>query len=100
MLRRAWLQLWATPIFTLFAIASLALGVGVTTAIYSVILSLTRTSINVPNASQVGLVVRGDPVSGQRPAWRSAMSIGDFRDLSQALPDRPPAASAVFISLR
>lgn len=96
MLRRAWLRLWATPLFTLFAITSLALGVGVTTAIYSVILSLTRSSIDVPNASQIGLVVGSDTVGGRRPAWRSVMSMGDFRDLTEALPDRVPAASAVF----
>ncbi|HEX5071070.1 MAG TPA: ABC transporter permease [Vicinamibacterales bacterium] len=96
MLRRAWLQLWATPVFTLFAITSLALGVGVTTAIYSVILSLTRTAIDVPNAGQIGLVVGSDVPGGRRPTWRSVMSMGDFRDLAQALPDRLPAASAVF----
>jgi hypothetical protein len=52
----------------LFAIVSLALGVGVTTAIYSVILSLTRTVIDVPNAGQVGLIVGTDALADAGPS--------------------------------
>lgn len=96
MLRRAWLRLWATPVFTLFAIVSLALGVGVTTAIYSVILSLTRTVIDVPNADQVGLIVGADFMAGGRPIWRSAVSVADFEDLKRSLTTAAPEASAPF----
>src|SRR5678815_1032111 len=96
MLRRAWLRLWATPVFTLFAIVSLALGVGVTTAIYSVILSLTRTVIDVPNADQVGLIVGTDALAGRRPIWRSAISQADFDDLRRSLTTGAPEASALF----
>src|SRR5687768_2202654 len=36
-LRFAWRRLCATPVFTTFAIITLALGIGVTTAIYSIV---------------------------------------------------------------
>jgi predicted permease len=80
----------------LFAIVSLALGVGVTTAIYSVILSLTRTAIQVPNAGQVGLIVGTDSLAGRRPIWRSALSLADFEDLRRSFTTAAPEASAPF----
>ena len=80
MLRQAWRRLWATPVFAVFAVVSLALGVGVTTALYSVIASLTTNSLAVPNADRIALIVGADPF-GRRPTWRSALSRADFEDL-------------------
>jgi putative ABC transport system permease protein len=80
-LRRAWRRLWATPIFTVFAVGSVALGVGVTTAIYAVVASLTGSSLAIPHGDRVGLVVGSDPLDGRRLSWRSVISRADLEDL-------------------
>jgi predicted permease len=97
MFRRAWLRLLATPVFTVFAVASLALGVGVTSAVYSVIISLTRDVMAVPNPDRIGLVVGTDATDARRSTWRSVMARADFDDLSRlGSPPGPWAASASF----
>src|SRR5690606_7197863 len=82
---RAWRRLWATPIFTIFAVASLALGVGVTTAIYSAIAFLGRTGPDVPRPGDVGFIV-GTDLYRSRPAWRGLLSRADFDDLRTSVP--------------
>ena len=72
MLRRAWRRLFATPVFTIFAVISLALGVGVTTAIYSVIVFLTKTGLEAPDGDpsrQVGPHRLGKDDSEYFQAW-------------------------------
>ena len=97
MFRRTWRRLWATPAFSLFAVLSLALGVGVTTAIYSVIISITRNGIVLPNADRVGIIVGTDPNSPSRKTFRSLISRADLDDVSQlSLPLQPLATSAAF----
>ena len=97
MFRRAWLRLWATPVFAVFAVVSLALGVGVTTAIYSVVVSLTRNALTVPNGDRVGLMVGTDSLDARRHTWRSLISRADFEDLKLAASELGPlAASASF----
>lgn len=83
MFRRAWRRLRAAPIFTAFAVASIALGVGVTTAIYSVVASLTDVTMNVPNGHRVAALSGLSTISA-RPAWRAAIARADFFDLQQA----------------
>ena len=96
MFHRAWRRLWATPVFTIFSIASLALSIGVTTAIYSVVAFITNRQSTVPNADQIAVVMATDPYRS-RPGWRAALSREDFSDLAAASP-RPLeiAASAPF----
>lgn len=96
MFRRAWRRLWATPVFTIFSIASLALSIGVTTAIYSVVAFITNRQATVPNADRIAVVMATDPY-GPRSGWRAALSREDFSDLAAA--SRRPleiAASAPF----
>lgn len=88
---RAWRRLWATPVFTIFAVASLALGVGVTTAIYSAIAFLGRTGPDVPRSDEVGFIV-GTDLYRSRPAWRGVVSRADFDDLRTAVPRLDQAA--------
>jgi predicted permease len=57
--RFAFRRLRASPGFTLFAIASLALGIGVTTAIYSAVRALLWLPLGVPHQSEVFQVVKG-----------------------------------------
>ena len=82
--RRAWRRLRATPLFTTFAVVSLALGVGVTTAIYSVIVSLTDFGLRAPHPDRIGVIVGSDPLDGRRQTWRSVVSRADLVDLSAA----------------
>ena len=84
MLRRAWRRLLAAPVFTTFAIVSVALGVGVTTAIYSVVDSLTDIGLSAPNADRIGLVVGSDPLDMRRQTWRSVLSRADLIDLCES----------------
>ena len=83
MFRRAWRRLRATPVFTIFSIASLALSIGVTTAIYSVVAFITNRQSTVPNADRIAVVMATDPYRA-RPAWRAALSREDFGDLAAA----------------
>ena len=97
MFRRTWRRLWATPAFTLFAVLSLALGVGVTTSIYSVVISITRNGVNLPAADHIGIIVGSDPNNLSRQTFRSLVSRADFDDLSGlSLQLQPLAASASF----
>jgi hypothetical protein len=96
MFRRAWRRLRATPVFTIFSVASLALSIGVTTAIYSLVAFITNRQSNVPNADRIAVVMATDPYRS-RLGWRAALSREDFSDLAAASP-RPLeiAASAPF----
>jgi len=97
MLRRAWLRLWATPAFTIFAVLSLSLGVGFTTSIYSVIVSITRGGISLPVADRIGVIVGTDPNNFRHQAFRSLIARADFDDLSRLpLGLEPLAISASF----
>lgn len=70
-------RLLATPIFTAFAITSLALGIGVTTAIYSVMYANFWRPVNVKDADRLVDVV---VTSGRTRAFNT-MSRADFDDL-------------------
>jgi putative ABC transport system permease protein len=76
-LRLAAARLLATPLFTIFAVVSLAAGVAVTTAVYSVIDTLFLQEIEVRNPEQVAVVTS---TSGGGPTF---MSEPDFRDVRE-----------------
>jgi predicted permease len=69
-------RLAATPAFLIFAVASLALGLGVTTAAYSILYSIFWKPIGVYEPDRV--VVATTPWSA--PRWRLVMSQPDFDD--------------------
>ena len=79
-LRHAARRLLATPMFTIFAVLSLAVGVAVTTAGYSVINLLFFMDFGVPAPDRIAFVVT--PYDGQ--FLRGAVSIPDFHDLRAA----------------
>ncbi|HTM26450.1 MAG TPA: ABC transporter permease [Vicinamibacterales bacterium] len=74
-LRLACRRLRLAPGFTLFAVASLALGIGITTVVYSGVRTLLWRPLGVPNAEQLMAVRNGRN-------WQSA-SWPDFTDLRQ-----------------
>src|SRR5688572_14751746 len=90
-------RLLAAPLFTVFGVLSIALGVGVTTAVYSVVESLLWRPLGIADASGVALVTVPDRSSGVR--WRAAMSRPDFDELhASAKSFSSLAASAAFQS--
>jgi predicted permease len=71
-------RLRATPLFTTFAILSLALGVGVTTAAYSAMYALGARPSGVRDESGVMMVTATNTVGGAAP---TRMSWADYQDL-------------------
>lgn len=79
-LRLALARLIATPLFTIFSIVSLAAGVAVTTAVYSVVDTLLLADLGVTDPERTAVLVT--PFSGQ--SQRSSISETDFEDLRRA----------------
>ena len=74
-------RLLATPAFTLFAIASLAIGVAVTTIVYSIVDTLFWRELGISNpATAVVLVTPGD---GRYS--RTSVSSPDYKDLRDSI---------------
>ena len=73
-------RLLATPLFTIFAVLSLAVGVGVTTAVYSVVHSLFLKDLGIRDPDQVAFVV----MPGEGRFLRGSISHPDFQDLRAA----------------
>jgi putative ABC transport system permease protein len=92
-LRLALARLIATPLFTIFSIVSLATGVAVTTAVYSVVDSLLLADIGVADPERTAVLVT--PFGGL--SQRSAISEPDFEDLrrTQTSFDMMSAAAAI-----
>src|SRR5687767_329399 len=72
-------RLLHAPLFTLFAVASLAAGVGATTAVYSLIQAALWPSTGVPDESQVVVLTGRDEYGALR--WRAVLSRADYADL-------------------
>jgi predicted permease len=79
-LRHAARRLLATPLFTAFAVLSLAVGVAVTTAGYSVINSVFFMDPGIPDPERVAFVVT--PYEGW--AMKGSVSLPDYYDLRDA----------------
>jgi hypothetical protein len=78
-MRLGFRRLLHAPLFALFAIASLATGVGATTAVYSIIQAALWPATGVPDESRV-VVVAGRNQYGDL-GWRTILSRADFADL-------------------
>jgi hypothetical protein len=70
-------RLIGAPLFTLFAIASLALGVGATTAAYSLIQAFTWPRFAIGDIETLALVADEAP----RPEWARVMTWDTFAEL-------------------
>src|SRR5262245_736504 len=73
-------RLAATPLFTLFAVLSLAAGVGVTTAVYSVVDSIFLKQSQIRDPARVAVILW--PRDGR--LVNAGISQPDFRDLQEA----------------
>jgi putative ABC transport system permease protein len=79
-LRLAARRLLATPLFTLFAVLSLAIGVAVTTAVYSVVESIFLRDAGARDPDRLVMVVT--PYDGL--IVHGSISLPDFQDLRAA----------------
>ena len=85
--RLAWRTLFATPMVTLIAIASLALGIGANTAIFSILNSLLLRTLPVPDPSRLVLVTDGSPShvrAWSYPIWNEIRQRPDLFERSAA----------------
>jgi putative ABC transport system permease protein len=73
-------RLLATPLFTIFAVLSLAVGVAVTTAAYSVVESIFLADLGIREPERVAFVVT--PYDGR--LMTGSISEPDFRDVRAA----------------
>jgi len=79
-LRLALARLASSPMFTLFSIFSLASGVALTTAVYSVVDTQFLRDLGVPQPDRAAFIVAS---YGGRPQY-GALSAPDFEDLRRA----------------
>jgi len=96
-LRFAARRLLATPLFTIFAVLSLAIGVGVTTAVYSVVDSIFLKDLGIRDPEQVVFVVT--PYDGR--FLKGAISLPDFQDMRAAQKSfsRVSASASIYSAL-
>ncbi len=73
-------RLLATPLFTTFAVLSLAAGVAVTTAVYSVVHAILLRDVGIHDPDRVAFVVT--PYDGR--LLKGSISEPDFRDIRAA----------------
>jgi predicted permease len=75
----AWKRVCSTPLFSLFAVTTLALGIGATTAIYSIIRSVLQPPPGVKNIESIINIYHCPEFSGSIPII--GFSYGDYLDL-------------------
>lgn len=76
--RFAWRRLRATPLFTAFAIATLALGIGVTTGVYSAVRAVLSPPAGLADVQRLVRVARAEANSGPG----RALSWAEYQDFS------------------
>ena len=87
-------RLAATPLFTVFAVLSLAVGVAITTAVYSIVQGLFLRDAGIREPDRLAVVVT--PFSGR--LMSGTVSEPDFRDLQSAQTSFTQlSASATFV---
>jgi hypothetical protein len=93
-IRFALRRLGATPLFTIFAILSLAVGVAITTAVYSIVDAVFLSGLGIHEPDRVAVIVT--PYSGR--LLTGTVSEPDFRDVQTAQTSfSHVAASATFV---
>src|SRR5688572_14941524 len=78
-------RLLAAPGFTAFAVITLALGIGATTAIYSVIYSAVLRPPDIRDVDRVVNIYHANPIAmGGLSGTLSSLSFPDYEDLRRA----------------
>ncbi len=76
-LRHAIRSLRRTPGFFLACVAALGVGIGLTTAMFSIVYGVLLRGLAVPNADRIGVLYRNAPAQGIR---RQSLPIQDYLD--------------------
>ena len=77
-------RLLAAPGFTVFAVVTLALGIGATTAIYSVIYTAVLRPPGIEDVEGVVNIYHSDPLQIGGSLSTHALSVPDYEDLRRA----------------
>src|SRR6185295_6185067 len=86
-IRFGWRQLRRTPGFTLAAVFALAMGVGATTAIFSVLDRVVLRPLPYPDPDRLTMVWEVNDGKGLSHERISPVNFGDYRGLSQVFED-------------
>ncbi len=76
-LRQAIRGLRGTPGFLLACVAALGVGIGLTTAMFSIVYGVLVRGLDVPNADRIGILYRNAPAQG---IYRQPLPIQDYLD--------------------
>src|SRR5262245_52132875 len=79
-LRHAWRGLVRSPWFTAVAVLTLGLGIGVNTAIFSVIYSTLIAPLPYDDAGRLVLIRQSSPLAGQGDVGVSIRELYDYRE--------------------
>ena len=86
-IRFGWRLLWRSPGFTIAAVLALALGIGATTAIFSVLDRVVLRPLPYPDAERLTMVWEMNDGKGLSHERISPVNFGDYRGLSQIFED-------------
>src|SRR5580765_1683973 len=86
-IRFGWRQLRRTPGFTVAAVLALALGIGATTAIFSVLDRVVLRPLPYPSPDQLTMVWEANDGKGLPHERISPVNFGDYRALTQVFDD-------------
>jgi len=80
----AWRVMRNAPAFTLTALLTIAMGIGATTAIFSIVNTVLFRGAPYPNANRIGVIWNSYSATGLSEAAVAAAEFADIRDTSQA----------------
>jgi putative ABC transport system permease protein len=86
-IRFGWRLLWRSPGFTVAAVLALALGIGATTAVFSVLDRVVLRPLPYPDPDRLAMVWEANDGTGLTHERISPVNFGDYRGLSQVFED-------------
>ncbi|HEY7289401.1 MAG TPA: ABC transporter permease [Vicinamibacterales bacterium] len=86
-LRFGWRLLWRSPGFTIAAVLALALGIGATTSIFSVVDRVVLRPLPYPDPDRLAMVWEMNDGKGLAHERLSPVNFGDYRRLTQVFDD-------------
>src|SRR4029079_17417503 len=86
-IRFGWRQLRRTPGFTIAALVALALGVGATTAIFTVLDRVVLRPLPYPDPDRLAMIWDTNPAKALTHERISPVTFGDYRNLEQVFAD-------------